>query len=294
MASLNNPRFYGAAGASLVAVATTARYVAKWRRRRSQRRGGGERGVGGGRVFIGLDLTDPTVDSPRPCDYAVLDADLVCTFGQWDYRDDGAGIIPDRALGRSFILAVDGPQGLAASPGAAMREAERLVNAPGHSSYELPERGLPFAGFISGSVRLFHRLVTSGSRFRLLGYEGMPLSDATLLEVFPGGAWKLLASETLPAKATVAGREARVQLLESVGVQLPASETADAPAQPPTHDQLDAAVAAWTAYKFWRGEAMSMGRVPELDAKAGVIREGYIVQPARPLDEPPEEQFAPV
>ena len=81
------------------------------------RRGKGDRGLGGGRCFIGLDLSDPTAENKRPCDYAVLDSDLVCTFGQWEYREDAARIIPDRALGRSFILAIDGPQGLAVSPG---------------------------------------------------------------------------------------------------------------------------------------------------------------------------------
>ena len=287
MTSLNNPRFYGAAGATIIAVATTARYVAKWRRRRSQRRGGGERGVGGGRVFIGLDLTDPTAATPRPCDYAVLDSDLNCSFGQWTYREDGAGIIPEPALGRSFILAVDGPQGLASDAGATMRESERIVNAPGHSTYDLPEEGTPFAGFIAGSVRLFHRLVVSGSRFRLLGYDGAPASDATLLEVYPGGAWKLLADQPLARKTSPEGRRQRVELIESAGVRLPESPA-------PTHDQLDAAMAAWTAYKFRRGEASIVGRAPELDIAAGVIREGYIVQPARPLDDVAEDQFAPV
>ncbi len=251
------------------------------------RRGGGERGVGGGRVFIGLDLTDPTAATPRKCDYAVLDSDLNCVFGQWTYKEDGAGIIPEPALGRSFILAVDGPQGLASDAGATMRESERLVNAPGHSTYDLPENGTPFAGFIAGSVRLFHHLVVSGSRFRLLGYDGAPASDATLLEVYPGAAWKLLAGQPLARKTSLEGRQQRVELLESLGVRLPESS-------PPTHDQLDAAMAAWTAYKFRRGEVTVMGRAPELDDAAGVIREGYIVQPAKPLDDTMEDQVAPV
>ena len=290
-----SPRIYGAAGATLIAAAVSARYVAKWRRRRSQRRGGGERGVGGGRVYIGLDLTDPTVAAPRPCDYAVLDRDLVCTFGRWDYREDGAGIIPERALGRTFILAVDGPQGLAGDPGATVREAERLVNAPGRSPYEMPEPGKPYAGFIVGSVRLFHSLATAGSRFRLLGYDGIPPSDATLLEVYPGGAWKLVSEAQLPAKESREGRQARAAILEELGVQLPVDPLD--PDRPPTHDQLDAALAAWVAYKFRRGEASIVGRAPELDAEAGVIREGYVVQPATPLSDDAaddEDRVAPV
>ena len=278
----NKSGWYGVAGASVVAAAVTARYVAKWRVRRSMRRGKGDRGLGGGRCFIGLDLSDPTAENKRPCDYAVLDSDLVCTFGQWEYREDAARIIPDRALGRSFILAIDGPQGLAGEPGATVRESERLVHAPGRTPYELQESGKPFEGFIKGSVALFYRLVSSGSRFRLLGLDGLPASDATLIEVFPGAAWKVVAEKPLPAKRTIEGRQARVELLSDLRVQLPPREQGSAL---PSHDQLDAAMAAWVAYRFWLGEARVQGRAPEMDEKAGAIREGYIVQPPVPEEE---------
>ena len=256
----------------MVAAALTARYVSKWRQRRAVRRSAG-REVSGGRCFIGLDLSDPTAAQQRPCDYAVLDADLVCTFGQWRYREDGSYIIPDRAIGRSFTLAIDGPQGLAGSPDATMRVSERRVNAPGRTPFTLPTEGRPYAGLIAGSVRLFHRLVQSGSRFRLLGLDGTPASDATLIEVFPGSGWKAASGKTqLPAKRTLDGRHCRVELLHSFGVQLPSGNT-------PTDDQLDAAMAAWTAYKLWLGEAVIEGDPPRLDAGASVIREGYVVQP---------------
>ena len=264
---------YGAAGASVLAAAVTARYIAKWRQRRTTGHGGG-REIGGGRCFIGLDLSDPTAQQQRPCDYAVLDTELVCTFGQWDYREDGSHIIPDRAVGRSFILAIDGPQGLAGAPDSTMRESERRVNAPGRTPFTLPTDGRPYAGLITGSVRLFHRLVESGRRFRLLGLDGTPASDTTLIEVFPGGAWKLVSNGTqLPAKRTLDGRRTRTELLTELGVQLPDGDT-------PTNDQLDAAMAAWTAYKLWVGEAVIEGEGPRLDTETGVIREGYVVQPA--------------
>ncbi len=269
-----NPRVYGAAGASVLAAAVTARYIAKWRQRRTTGRGGGGRELGGGRCFIGLDLSDPTAAQKRPCDYAVLDTDLTCSFGQWDYREDASYIIPDRAIGRSFILAIDGPQGLAGSPEATMRASERRVNAPGRTPYTLPADGKPYSGLIVGSVRLFHRLVESGSRFRLLGLDGTPASNATLIEVFPGGAWKVASNGTkLPTKRTLEGRQARTDLLTGLGVQLPSDNT-------PTDDQLDAAMAAWTAYKLWVGEAVIEGEGPRWDLEAGVIREGYVVQPA--------------
>ena len=269
---------YGAAGASVLAAAVTARYIAKWRQRRTTRQGGGEREIGGGRCFIGLDLTDPTAGQKRPCDYAVLDTELVCTFGQWDYREDASHIIPDRAIGRSFILAIDGPQGLAGSPEATMRESERRVNAPGRTPYTLPVDGRPYSGLIIGSVRLFHRLVENGSRFRLLGLDGTPASNATLIEVFPGGAWKVVSNGTqLPAKRTLEGRRTRTELLSGLGLQLPSGDVL-------TDDQLDAAMAAWTAYKLWVGEAVIEGEGPRMDTEAGVIREGYVVQPAPAAD----------
>ena len=127
--------------------------------------------------FVGVDLTDPAASAPRPCDIAVLDGELTCTFSQWDYREDGLSIVPAQVVGRPFVLAIDGPQGLAGEPGATVRESERSVNAPGRSPYELPSNGRPYAGFIAGSVRLFHALVTSGARFRLLGLNDVLASE---------------------------------------------------------------------------------------------------------------------
>ena len=86
-------------------------------------------------------------------------------------------------------------------------------------------------------MALFYRLVSSGSRFRLLGLDGLPASDATLIEVFPGAAWKVVADKPLPAKRTIEGRQARVELLSDLGVQLPPREQGSAL---PSHDQLDA------------------------------------------------------
>ena len=268
-------RWYGAAGASLVAAGITARYVTKWRRRRMLRHGGqNDRATGGRRYFIGLDLSDPYAGKKRPCDVAVLDGDLHCTFDRWDYKEDGSGIVPARALGRAFVLAIDGPQGLAGTPEATMRESERLVNAPGHTPYELPADGRPYEGLIKGSVKLFHRLVTSGSRFRLLGIDGIPPSDANLIEVFPGSAWRIVADQPLPPKRTLDGRKARYELLQSLDFTFDGDEL-------PTVDQLDAAMAAWVAYCFNEGEAKAEGQAPMLDANAGAVREGYVVQPVK-------------
>ena len=287
---LSSRRVYGAAGASLIAAAVTARYVARWRRRRSLRRAGqGDRPSGGGRFVIGLDLADPYAAKKRRCDVAVVDPDLHCTFDDWAFDEAGSGIVPSRALGRAFILAIDGPQGLAGEQGAAMRQSERLVNAPGHTPYEFPDDGRPYAGLITASVKLFYRLVTSGSRFRLLGLDGVPPSDANLMEVFPGAAWRETAERPLPAKRTQEGRGARYELLQRLGLTFDAGEL-------PTDDQLDAAMAAWVAHRFDFEDVRIEGQAPELDDEAGVIREGYIVQPATAAERGPGggESVAPV
>jgi hypothetical protein len=283
-----SPRWYGAAGATVIAAGITARYVTKWRRRRYLRKAGqGDRGATGARYYIGLDLTDPYAKKTRPCDLAVLDPDLLCTFAKWDYKIDGSGIVPSRALGRSFIMAVDGPQGLAGAPEATVRESERIVAAPGRTPYDYPEEGKPYSGFIRGSVELFYRLVTSGSRFRLLGMDDVPPGDANLMEVYPGGAWKVVSTQPLPPKRTIDGREARRELLASLGLTFESDEL-------PTDDQLDAAMAAWVAYSFAEGRVQVVGYAPEIDAKAAAVREGYVVQPLAPGAADEEPEVAPV
>ncbi len=285
--------WYKAAGASIVAGALAARYVAKWRRNRSLRFNDQEsRAPSGGRYFIGLDLTNPTAKTRRPCDVAVLTPELDCIFSLWDYHEEGSGIVPPVALGRSFLLAVDGPQGLAAGEDATMRESERAVNVPGRTPYEFPPAGKPYAGFITGSVKLFYHLVKSGSRFRLLGLEDVPAHEANLMEVFPAAGWKLFAGRgRLPRKNTVEGREARYAALKRCGVGFPAGPL-------PTDDQLDAAMAAWIGYRFSHGQAVIEGVAPWVDTEHSVIREGYIVQ-ALPTSEgtmsdEPEAPIAPV
>ncbi|MEX2430742.1 MAG: DUF429 domain-containing protein [Dehalococcoidia bacterium] len=271
-------RWYQAAGASLVAAAVTARYVAKWRRRRSLRRAGqGTREAGGSRHYIGLDLTDPTAARQRLCDVAVLSSDLTCTFSQWSYKEDGSGIIPNNAIGKAFILAIDGPQGLAADPEAYMRKSERLVNAPGRTPYAFPTDGRPFSGFITGSVKLFYNLVSSGSRFRLLGLDGVAPGEANLIEVFPGRAFRDVGGGNMSRKQSEEGRRARFELLKLLDIVFPDDEL-------PTADQLDAAMAAWVACCFDRGHTRAAGEPPELDDAAGVVREGYIVCPEPPDD----------
>ena len=288
-------RWYKAAGASIIAAGVAARYVSKWKRGRTLARRGiaDQRGAPSGRYYIGIDLTDPRSSdgAPKPCDVAVLDPQLSCRFSQWNYSERGDSIVPEIALGRSFILSIDGPQGLTGNKDAGSRQSELSVQRsvgigiPGHTMYELPSNGTPFAGFISGSVKLFYSLVSSGSRFRLLGMEGVSQRDANLIEVYPGAGWRSIAgTEKLPRKDTLKGRDARRTLLEARGVTFPEGK-------PPSTDQLDAVMAAWTAYCFDTDQVSLEGIAPWKDDANSVVREGYIVQPApvmqKAVAEPP-------
>jgi predicted nuclease with RNAse H fold len=165
------------------------------------------------------------------------------------------------------VVAVDGPQGLAA-PGRTVRVAERELRCAGKTPDVLPEPGsAPFAGFLRGSVLLFAAL-----RARGLGVFGeAPADRAVLLEVYPADLWKKWAGHALPKKQTAEGRRARWDLLRGQGLELPLG------AGDITHDQLDAAAAALAAYLWATGRTNAWGEPPRWDEAAGVLREGLIV-----------------
>ena len=50
---------------------------------------------------------------------------------------------------------------------------------------------------------------------------------------------------------------------------------------PPTHDQLDAAIAAYIAYLFTTSKTTEYGQDPFEDDSSGILREGLIIQPER-------------
>lgn len=226
--------------------------------------------------FVGLDLA---VARASAC--AVLHATMECSFGSWDYREDGVGIIPSVVGDRPFVLAIDGPQGWAAA--GKRRCCEKRLNTPGKAPFD---RSPPFAGeYIAKSVGLFGRL-RARPGFHVLGLDGSEGNPATLIEVYPGGAWKVLADGPLPRKDTAAGLDARRKLLEGRGVTFPVGCA-------PDHDQLDAALAAWIAHELHRDEdsIRRVGEKPWFDRKAGCLREGFIVQPVPPAQVPPRPPF---
>jgi len=169
---------------------------------------------------------------------------------------------------------VDGPQGLAGAPGQSMRMCERELRTAGKCPYTFSPLGQPYAGFVRGSVELFYSLLQSGL-FLLHGMSGP--GPFGLIEVYPGSAWPVLSGgEPLEKKALLRGRRRRQRLLLQRGLRFPSDYGAD---RPPTHDQLDAALAAYIGFLFWQGRTVSCGAGPAEDLGAGVLREGFIVQP---------------
>ncbi len=174
---------------------------------------------------------------------------------------------PRRSLGDGAVVAIDGPQGLAA-PGRKVRDGERELRCAGKTPDTLPAPGsAPYAGFLRGSVLLFSALRAKG-----LGVFGeVPQDRAVLLEVYPADLWKKWAGHALPKKQTAEGRRARWDLLRGQGLELPLG------AGEITHDQLDAAAAALAAYLWATGRTNAWGEAPRWDEAAGVLREGFVV-----------------
>ena len=175
-------------------------------------------------------------------------------------------MIPEDVAAEGFVVAIDGPQGLAAK-GRTMRQAERLLRAAGKSGESFARAGSPYAGFVRGSVELFGALRKSG--LGLLGEA--PWETTTLLEVYPGDAWPKWAGRRPPKKTLPSGRRARYDILREHGLELPVGCDAI------THDQLDAAAAALIAYLWATGNAREFGDPPVWDSEAGCLREGIIV-----------------
>ena len=91
-----------------------------------------------------------------------------------------------------------------------------------------------------------------------------------------GAAWPVIASHRLQKEKLLAGRQSRYELLMRMGIKFSPKYTIEVP---PTHDQLDAAIAAYVAYLFTIGKTMEYEQNPFEDERLGVLREGLIIQP---------------
>jgi hypothetical protein len=227
--------------------------------------------------FLGWDLSDPFARRPRPVDVAVLEATGLVRFEAWPWPPvEGHGGLGREALAAAFpvgpgdVAVVDGPQALA-RPGAPVREAERLLRAPGRTPDGLPLPGGPFQGFVRGSVLLFAALRRQG-RLPMLDVDAPTPGQARLFEAFPGATWRRLAVEKLGRKSSPGGRAQRLALLEAEGLRFALSAL-------PTHDQLDAALCAWLGWLTRSApERLQAVGAPLWVDGAGMLREGRILE----------------
>ncbi len=77
--------------------------------------------------------------------------------------------------------------------------------------------------------------------------------DARVFEVHPEVSFTELAGAPLPSKRTDAGLRLRREHLAAAGINLRSTRM-----RVPTADLLDAAVAAWSAHRYARGEALPL------------------------------------
>ncbi len=208
-------------------------------------------------TYLGVDLTEPH----KPTDCALLDEDLrVLCLGA------PVGDIQLLALVQAHqpaIIAIDAPLGYPSGwqcldtpcscgkcidAGAAKRrETERLVSAQGISLYPTTRAATFFKPVIDRGVRLRRQLEP----------------DYEVLEVYPYGSKRRLWGKQLPKKSSAEGRrwfDAKLRELIPGLQEHPALLT---------HDQLDALVAAYTAYLYDFEQAEVLG----------VAEEGQIVLP---------------
>jgi predicted RNase H-like nuclease len=90
-----------------------------------------------------------------------------------------------------------------------------------------------------------------GMRHRILEIASLAAVDERIFEVHPEVSFRELVGRPLAAKRTAAGASERRRGLTYAGIELP-----DLPY--PLDDVLDAAVSAWSAMRYARGEALPL------------------------------------
>ena len=158
-----------------------------------------------------------------------------------------------------------------------MRKCDRSLGTAGKSPYDSPKEGTPYRGFVDGSIALFYSIYLSPN-FNVYGTNKTKDCHHTVIEVYPGAAWRVLNHGVWPAKKhTKIGREERFNIMKKLGLTFPQFGSVVLP----THDQLDAAIAAYTGYLFINHGTVNYGDSPIVDSKKGILREGFIVQPKK-------------
>jgi predicted RNase H-like nuclease len=158
------------------------------------------------------------------------------------------------------VIAVDIPIGIPETERAADVEARRVVGPRASSVFRTPPRAALEASSFAQAVAKARAATGKGIsqqayalRHRILEVDAFAERDERIVEVHPEVSFAELASAALPhSKRTSEGLVDRRRLLASAGIDVP-----EAPAVPEA-DLLDAAVAAWTARRYRRGEARAL------------------------------------
>jgi predicted RNase H-like nuclease/chloramphenicol 3-O-phosphotransferase len=158
-------------------------------------------------------------------------------------------------------IAVDIPIGAPQlPPRAADLAARAYVGERSSSVFPTPPRAVLDAPDYTEALRRHRALTGKGLSKqayylcrRMLEVEPHALADERIVEVHPEVSFRELAGRTLSSKHTAEGLAERRTLLEEAGIML-----LRAPVAVPLVDAYDAAVAAWTAARWARGEARSL------------------------------------
>jgi predicted RNase H-like nuclease/predicted enzyme related to lactoylglutathione lyase len=167
----------------------------------------------------------------------------------------------DALLVDAEVVAVDIPIGVPVSePRAADVAARRFVGPRASSVFTTPPRAVLDAVSYEEARRVALELTgksVSAQSYalarRILEVDDYALTDARVIEVHPEVSFRELARRPMRSKHTSDGLAERRRLLEEAGVELPAA--APRIAEP---DLLDATIAAWTAARYARGEALAL------------------------------------
>jgi predicted RNase H-like nuclease len=92
-----------------------------------------------------------------------------------------------------------------------------------------------------------------GMRHRILEVEELAAADPRVFEVHPEVSFRELVAHALASKRTASGATQRRVALARVGIEVPDLAY-------PLEDVLDAAVSAWSAARYARGEALPLPR----------------------------------
>ncbi len=247
-------------------------------------------------LYVGI---DPTAGS-RPMHYAALDGDLRLAALE---SADLEGVLAFVAGLEQAVVAIDAPQspnrGLMATPDVRrrynLRPNGRTWSGWKVCEYELRRRNIRLyrtPADVQAAPRWMQTGFTIYRRLRSLGYRfyerGQEPASRTLIEVHPHGCFAVLLGHRPLLKGTLEGRLQRQLVLYREGLDIPNPMLALEEITPHhllrghlpleglyQHDQLDALVAAYTAYL--------VAVKPEQVCQVGDREEGLITLPAGEL-----------